>query len=429
MLKDEPLEYIQEQYNDKNDILSAFGEQVNATTLYEDIYGDIYETQVPVVIIDDDLENQKHIRTMSVEDAIVMSECRNDVLLGGSTYFNNWISKRSAKDIHAFIIDYDNAYSGVLLKALQDGWANPNGEQYAYPTYIVNSGTGLHLYFVFNEPIPNYKSATENLDKVYRALAIQQSRRVYVTPQVQWFGQDFRMGGGLNKYGWENTIFRVGELWDIDELAKAVGLTDIHFTRYGEKRTKKPNQEHKKSHNKKRVNGWKTNKAFYNYSLEHCRTNTKEGNRYLSMCALSCIAWKCGVDIETLENDLLNLLPTYNKDAKRIIKPKEIKSALKMYNDKAILTQRQSLEHWQGWKYEPKIKRNGLKQEQHLTIARTIKQVKKTMGIMKQEGRPNKQHLIEQWQQSNPKGIKADCIRTLNIDRKTVSKYWNNNKG
>lgn len=429
MLKDEPLDYIQEQYNDKNEILSAFGEQVNATTLYEDIYGDIYETQVPVVIIDDDLENQKHIRTMSVEDAIIMSECRNDVLLGGSTYFNNWISKRSAKDIHAFIIDYDNAYSGILLKALQDGWANPNGEQYAYPTYIVNSGTGLHLYFVFNEPIPNYKSATENLDKVYRALAIQQSRRVYVTPQVQWFGQDFRMGGGLNKYGWENTIFRVGELWDIDELAKAVGLTDIHFTRYGEKRTKKPNQEHKKSHNKKRVNGWKTNKAFYNYSLEHCRLNTKEGNRYLSMCALSCIAWKCGVDIETLENDLLNLLPTYNKDAKRIIKPKEIKSALKMYNDKAILTQRQSLEHWQGWKYEPKIQRNGLKREQHLTIARTIKQAKKTMGIMKQEGRPNKQLLVEQWQQSNPQGTITECAKQLKISRTTIYKYWNNNKG
>ena len=109
------------------------------------------------------------------------------------------------------------------------------------PTYIVNSGTGLHLYFVLEEPIPNYHVTTENLDKLYRALAIQQTtKRVYLHKQVQWFGQDFRMAGGLNKYGWTNTVFKIGKKWDIDELGKQVGLKDVHFIRYGEKRTQKP---------------------------------------------------------------------------------------------------------------------------------------------------------------------------------------------
>ena len=153
MLQDEALEYIEEQYNEKNMVLSAFGREVNSCTLYEDVFGDTEQT-VPIVFIDD--EEKKHIVPMSIDEAMEQCEGRNDVLLGGCTYFNNWISKRSAKDIHAFIIDMDNVYSGTLLNALQNDWKTANNEPLPMPTYIVNSGTGLHLYFVLNEPIPNH---------------------------------------------------------------------------------------------------------------------------------------------------------------------------------------------------------------------------------------------------------------------------------
>ena len=36
-----------------------------------------------------------------------------------------------------------------------------------------------------------------------------------------------------------------------------------------------------------------------------------------------------------------------------------------MYNDKAMLTQRETLENWQGWKYDP-IPRNYRKRHEHL---------------------------------------------------------------
>lgn len=419
MLRDESSEYIQEQYEEKNNVLEAFGEQVSAFTLYEDIFTDLTQ-EIPVVIIDDD-SNEKRIRVMTIEDAIELGSCRNDVLIGGCTYFNNWISKKSARDIYTLIIDYDNAYSGVLLYALQHDWESANGEPFAKPTYIVNSGTGLHLYFTFQEPIPNYHSMTENIDKMYRALAIQQSRRVYVERQVQWFGQDFRCAGGLNKYGWENTIFKIGEKWDPDELAKAVGL-DIHFTRYGEKRTRKPVQ---KKHRRRHTTGWKTNPAFYEYALENCRDKTHEGHRYMSMCALSCIAYKCGISREQLENDLIGLLPTYNKGAERIVKENEVRSAMKMYNSKAVLTPRDSLEHWQGWEYKP-IKRNGRKQSAHLQRARAVQAIDYPDGEWRNtKGQPPKRDIVVTWRKNNPDGRKADCIRETGLDRKTVSKYWN----
>ena len=416
MLRDEPIEYIQEQYNEKNSVLDNYGEKVSAATLYEDIFGDT-DIIIPVVILDED-ENEKRIRAMSVNDAIVFGECRNDVLIGGCTYFNNWISKKSAKDIYTFIIDYDNAYSGTLLYALQNDWKSATGEPLAKPTYIVNSGTGLHLYFVFNEPIPNYHSMTANLDKLYRELAKQQAKRVYAELQIQWFGQDFRCAGGLNKYNWENTIYRISDKWDIDDLARAVGIEDVHFTRYGEKRTHKPKP---KQHKRKSTQGWNTNRAFYDYSLEACKQKTHEGNRYMSMCALSAIAYKCGVSKEQLEADLLNLLPIYNKGATRIVKEKEIKSAMKMYNERAMLAPRESLEHWQGWEYHP-IKRNGRKRADHIKLMNYIRE--ELNGNKDWHGRKSKQDIVEQWQQAHPNGRKADCIKETGLSKPTVYKYW-----
>lgn len=426
MLQDEALEYIQEQFDEKNMVLEQYGEEVSSYTFYEDLFGDTEQT-VPIVFIDE--EEKKHIVPMSIDEAMEQCAGRNDVLLGGCTYFNNWISKKSAKDIYAFIIDMDNVYSGTLLNALQNDWKTANDELLPMPTYIVNSGTGLHLYFVLEEPIPNYKSATENIDKLYRALAVQQTtKRVYLHKQVQWFGQDFRMAGGLNKYGWKNSVFRVGKKWDIDELGKQVGLNNIHFVRYGEKRTQKPTTQKGKKKKLKRQ-GWKTNRAFYDCALRNCRAKTKEGNRYTSMCALSVIAWKCDVSREELERDLLSLLPDYNKGATRQIKQKEIYSAMKMYNDKAMLTQRDSLENWQGWEYKPSIKRRErpLKQADHLRLARNQLAMMKEMGIASQ-GRPKgsgtKEHIVREYLEIHPNASKTDVVRDTGLTYDTVRKYW-----
>lgn len=437
MLQDEPLEYIKEQFDEKNMVLRNFGEQVSPWAMYEDIFDDL-ETVLPVVIITEDESEKvgKSIIPMPLEEAIERAADRNDMLLGGCTYFNNWISKKSAKDICTFIIDMDNVYSGPLQKALQDDWATASGDPLPMPTYIVNSGTGLHLYFVLSEPIPNYKATTADLDRVYRALAIQQTtRRVYLKKQVQWFGQDFRIAGGLNKYDWENTVFRVGEKWDIDDLAKAVGVDDVHFTRYGEKRQKKPQQ----SRQRKKGQGWRTNRAFYDYTLRNCQDKTKEGNRYTSMCALSVIAWKCGVPITELERDLLGLLPGYNKGAIRKVKEKEVYSAMKMYNDKAMLTQRESLENWQGWEFDP-IPRNGRRRAEHLQanfwknekgrpVVNSCRQNRElALQFMRENGeitgRPSAEQAVMEWQAAHPNGRKADCIRDTGLSKPTVYRWW-----
>lgn len=440
MLKDEELEVIEQEYYKKNMILEQFGEWVDAETLYEDIYGDL-EQVVPVVFIDED-EDTKHMVKMSVDEAIDQAADRNDILLGGSTYFKNFVSKATAKDVHALIIDMDNVWAGVLQSALQNDW-NEDDKELPKPTYIVNSGTGLHLYFLFDEPIPHYVCNSEKIDQLYRRLAVQQTTsRIYLQKQVQWFGQDFRMAGSLNKYNWRNEVFRVGEKWDIDRLAQAVGMEDTHFVRYGEPRTRQP-VKRERTKNRTKRKGWRCNQGFYDYTLERCRNETKEGNRYMSFCALTVIAWKCNVPISKVEQDLKGLIPKYNKGAKRQITEKEIEHALRMYNEKAMLTQRERLQDWIGWEYKPQTNRHYGKQ----VFKRKKSQEARDKGLKNtnlevrgwavrdamypdgewrnKDGAPSKQEEVRAWRQLHPDGKPKDCMADTGISKNTVYRWWN----
>ena len=230
------------------------------------------------------------------------------------------------------------------------------------------------------------------------------------------------MAGGCGKDGWENTAFRVGKKWDAAELAAQVGLTDLQFVYPGEPR--RPIQQQKEKQRRRSGSGWRCNRGFYDTALDRCRHEYAEGWRYTSMCALSVIAWKCGVSKEELEEDLLGLLPVFNKGADRPVKPREIYSAMKMYNEKAMLTQRARLEDWQGWKYEG-AKRNGRKRPEHLKRARAVQAIDYPDGEWRNsEGRPTSAAAVRAWRESHPDGSKAECHRETGLDPKTIRKWW-----
>lgn len=145
----------------------------------------------------------------------------------------------------------------------------------------------------------------------------------------------------------------------------------------------------------------------------------------MSMCALTVIAYKCGVPLDEVERDLFDLLPVYNQDCIRKVLNTEVYSALKMYNERAMQTQRDSLERWIGWEYKP-IKRNGRNREMHLRLARASKAVLKEFGGLKNpEGRPSSKHIVRDYQAAYPAASKADCHRATGLDPKTIRKWWN----
>lgn len=417
LLQNESLAVKEEQYREKNSVLGEFGEQVDKWTFYEDVFGDTEKT-VPVI-----LSANEHLQAMTLDSAMDFSAPRDDVYISGCTYFHDWYSKKTAHDIYAFIIDLDSVWSGGLLSGLRSDWQLDGvPTRYAKPTYIVNSGTGLHLYFVLAEPIPCFGTQIQEIEKLYREIALQQTAKAWIgqKPQIQWFGQSFRMVGSLTKDGFETTAFRYGEKWDIQDLAKWYGI-EKEFRKRGEHEDFKPIRKQRKRKKGQRK-GFTSNRAFYDYTLRTVREKTHEGHRYTSMCALSVIAWKCKVPEWEVEKDLESLLPYFNKGSVRTVKANEIKSAMKMYNARAMETPRERLEDWLGWEYKP-IKRNGRKRDMHLKLARNQLALLKEMGETSQ-GRPKQSIIVEEWQEKHPNGKKIECHRETGLSRPTIDKWW-----
>ena len=144
----------------------------------------------------------------------------------------------------------------------------------------------------------------------------------------------------------------------------------------------------------------------------------------MSFCALAAIAWKCNVPIDKVEQDLIGLIPKYNKGATRQIKEKEVQHALRMYNEKAMLTPRERLEDWIGWEYRP-IKRNGRKQKVHLERARAVQLIDYPgYEWRNSNGRPTKKGQIATYRADHPDATKAQCHRDTGIDPKTIRRWW-----
>ena len=99
MLWEESLDVIKAEFDKKDLILANFGERVSAITLYEDLFGDT-SLIMPVLFIDD--EETKHVVKMSIDEAFEQAEDRADILLGASTYFKEYVSKETAKDVYGF---------------------------------------------------------------------------------------------------------------------------------------------------------------------------------------------------------------------------------------------------------------------------------------------------------------------------------------
>ena len=115
------------------------------------------EHDVPVIerfTLTDDLDG--------VEERVVDSNRKNEsVFCAPVSYFGKSRVAANARFLHAFAIDLDGV--GVqelknMLKQFRNGrdpkFAADKWVSLPQPTFLVNSGTGFHLYYVLDQPIP-----------------------------------------------------------------------------------------------------------------------------------------------------------------------------------------------------------------------------------------------------------------------------------
>ena len=422
LLKDYDLDYIREQYNEKHESLEEHGREVNAWAFYEDVFGSL-DIVSPAI----DKKNNKCIR-MPLGELIDYAVGQEDIFLSACTYFKDYYNAKGLMDVYAFVVDLDSCWSGGLDSVLRNGWQNTSkGNYHLPPTYIVNSGTGLHLYFVLKRPVPAFSKQMLEMKNLYRKMALHQSMRPFVgaRPEVHWVGQTFRIPGSLSKQGMMVRAFKMdfGRKYDIQELAAAYGM-DYQFRYRGEREDYPEFEKRKREYAGTKRKGWYTNRAFYDYCVRNIPDKTQQGHRYMTMCALSAIAFKCNVPEWELKETLSSFLPDWNKGkaGSDRVERWEVKAAMKMYNERAYEMRRAVIEEYFGWDFKP-IKRNGRKQKVHLERARAVQKIDYPNNEW--AGRSSAEKKVQEWRAVHPDGKKADCIRETGLSKPTVYKWWN----
>ena len=70
-------------------------------------------------------------------------------------------------------------------------------------------------------------------------------------------------------------------------------------------------------------------------------------------------------------------------------------------------------------------KRNGRKQPVHMQYLNHMNEFRRSIGEdFDKGGRPSAEQTVQQWQQKNPNGKKAQCIKETGLSKPTVYKWW-----
>ena len=370
----------------------------------------------------------------------------NFILISPISYAGKSRSSVNARFIYALAIDLDGITDIGKLRNL----FHQMSEEIGYlpePTYIVWSGTGVHLYYQFVQPLPCFKNIvmqlsdlkTELTKKIWNGLVSDLAEK----PQIESLFQGFRLVGGVTKGGNRTKAYSLGKEVSIDYLNEFVPekyrMTEFAYKSnltLKEAEKKYPDWYEKRIIQKKPKGSWQANRAVYDWWLNELKAKIAVGHRYYGIMVLAIYAVKCGIDYDELSDDafaLVDMLEGLTVEAHNHFTREDVLAALEMYNDNYVTFPIDSISALTAIHIE-KNKRNHRKQPLHLKIARNTKAILKDAGELEADGRPkgskNKKHekadIVRQWQRENPhKTVKA-CVAATGISRATVYRYWEN---
>lgn len=363
----------------------------------------------------------------------------NFCLMSPISYVGKTRESRNARILYALTIDLD----GVIVKEN----VNPIGlktlfhqihniDRIPNPTFIVSSGTGLHLYYVFDRPIMLFPNVIKEFQKYKRRLTqiIWQGYITELESNVQYESlfQGFRVVGTITKKGERARAFLTGERVDIEYLNKFVEkeekIKDIAYKSKItlEKAKEKYPEWYQKRIVKKQTKGtWITKRALYDWWKERIIREAKTGHRYYCLMTLSIYARKAGIEREELEKDAFELMKKFDKlpsSSENRFTEKDVLDALQAFDDRYLTYPINSISYVTDIRIE-KNKRNGRKQEEHLKGARALRDIYNS-NWREKNGRKSKEEIIKKWRDENPTGKKIDCIKETGLSKMTVYKWW-----
>jgi len=327
------------------------------------------------------------------------------VIANGILYAGKKNKSKYARYMCAMIIDLDGVESMdnvkellhlFELKQLTEGKIN----HVTKPTFLVNSGTGFHLYYVFEKPIPLYGDIPKKLQN----LKNQMTRHLWIRGvtektsqsevQYQPITQGFRVVGSNSKLGIDRKVraFKLNDrfnsdYWNewIERQAQAFrnkDLIPIDLKYTSKLSLEKAKEKYPEWYQKRIVQGeakghYIVKRALYDWYKRELieKERSVEGRRYYRVMCLAIYAKKCGISKEELEQDALRLYERINSEEhNHIFELDDMYAALEMYNDNYYTFPRKSIAALTGYEIKAN-KRNYRKQEDHLKISRYIRDV------------------------------------------------------
>ena len=456
------IEEYRSLYIEKNVHLGQFLEQVESFDFYREIFPEgsferkgIYDDRKPNGIavslpgrggsvngialeIEGDGKARRYIITDDLKKLDELKET-DFTIMAPISYFGRKRSGKFARFIYALVFDLD----GVGMPQLRDVLHQMNKGILPKATFVVNSGTGLHLYYVLTEPIPMYPQNQHYLKELKYSLTRQIWNRFTSTirqPQMQGLMQGFRVVGSGTKLGkgYPVVAYRLGDRVALDDLLeyipssngerqKVEGILRKSCMPLAEAKEKYPDWYERRVVKKERRGRWTVKRDLYDWWLRRIRDEIRVGHRYHGVMTLAIYAKKCDIEEEELRRDAYSLLLPYDEmsveEVNRFTRD-DVEAALSMFNEDYVTFPRDDIARLSGMSM-PVNKRNWRKQAEHLGRARAVQAFDDPDGEWRnREGRPKAQVCVYEWRQQHPAGRKVDCRRDTGLDPKTIRKWW-----
>ena len=411
--------------------------------------------------------------TDDLDTVDLLLNCDNFCITSPISYIGKSRASINARVMFALVVEVDY----LLVKKLPNGtfeqtgvmqlerdWSEAVG-RIPKPTYLVASGNGVHLYYVFDKPLNLYKNVIDGLAAYKRELTKRLWSKLVTRDweenkiQYESLFQGFRMVGTITKNGDRVEAFKTGKPVTIEYL-NSFGFKSVIPEAYTstlsrrEAEEKYPDWYNKvvvnKDHSKKK---WNIKEkvhgdnplALYEWWYNKLLEGAIDGNRYHCLWTLVIYAIKCDVEEERIERDCLNLLPIL--DARTIHEENrfteyDLQCALQSFADRDLFTYPiNSIIHKTGIEIQ-KNKRNGRPQALHMKYMTNQRNWKAENGECvigrpkgakdlkpRKTGRPpveqaNKKDIVFKWRIEHPTGSKSQCIKETGLSKPTVYIWW-----
>lgn len=312
------------------------------------------------------------------------------------------------------------------------------------PTYIICSGHGVHLYYLFDEPIrvnrafipEQYNTLNSYKLALMRCIWNESSMITKKKLELQSINQRYRTVGTPTKNGSVCRAFRFGDKVSVNYMnsfCKRLKYTDpdtkqlVCAPEIYRLKPKTGGPTGKTVKYQKPYPRYGTmHRGAYDKALERIKYFAKEGLRYRMLYCLAATARMCHISEDELKQDaysLLDFLDSKTESPDNRFTSYDIECALRNYSYPGPFMSRTTYEQLCHVECPAPTKKNGRSKAEHMEYMR---QRRKEMA---EQGLIDDMKCLNWWptfayRLLYPKGRKTDCIKESGSSKPTVYKYW-----